>query len=139
MTHKNAQQRYMKVFIPVMILYAASCFVVPALLDLAQMPKALVYMLALIPAVCIGIGMWSQWRFSQEVDEYWRSLLSNAALIGLAFVMCVSAAWGFLEFFADAPHVSLFFVVPAFYGAFGIAHGVLAHRMGRSLSIEGEV
>ena len=130
MTLKQAHRRYMTVFIPSMLIYVISCFTVETAIEKNQFPLAVSYALALIPAACMLVWMWGHWRFVREIDEYLRWIQIQAVLVGLACIMSISAGLGFLQLMADVPYISLFWIVPGFYFAYGIAAMVLGWRAG---------
>jgi hypothetical protein len=58
-------------------------------------------------------------------DEYLRMLEIRKALIATGVTMSIAAGWGFLEIYADAPHLPLFFV-PVIWFA-GLAVGAVVN------------
>ena len=59
--------------------------------------------------------------FMGEVDELQRRMQSEAMLIALATVGFSSFAWGFLEEWAQFPHIPLIWVLPAIIAVWGVA------------------
>jgi hypothetical protein len=128
MTNKQASTRFMKIFIPTMILYSVSCFAVPEILKMSDFAKPIVYAISLIPALCIGVALWAQWRQAMEVDEYMRHLQLRAMVFSLGCILAVSAAIGFLQFYAGLENFSVFFAIPAFYVFHAMGMFVLTRR-----------
>ena len=128
MTNKQASIRFMKVFVPTMILYSVSCFAVPEVLKMSDFAKPIVYAISLIPALCVGIALWAQWRQAMEVDEYMRHLQLRAMVFSLGCILAISAAIGFLQIYAGLNNFSVFFVIPAFYIFHGIGMLALTRR-----------
>lgn len=79
-----------------------------------------VYAIAALPALPVAGMMMAVLKQMNSSDEFVRALLAKRFVIaaGLTFVGC--AVWGFLESFAQAPHVELWLVFPAFWAAFGL-------------------
>jgi len=130
MTQKQAHRRYMKLFVPAMAMYLLSMFGISFARKNATMPEPLLYGLAFIPAVFILIWIWGHMRYITELDEYLRGLQVRAIMFGMAVIMAFSTVWGLLEELAAAPAVPIFFIVPGFYFAYGLAYVVIGKRAG---------
>lgn len=130
MTQKRAHRRYMKLFIPAMAMYLLSMFGISFAKENTIMPEPLLYGLALVPAIFILIWIWGHMRYITELDEYLRGLQVRAVLIGMALVMAFATVWGLLEELAATPAVPIFYIVPGFYFAYGLAYLVIAKRAG---------
>lgn len=121
MTNKKARIRYFKIFFPAMIGYVISCFGVAKLIDKSADPTPLTYGLAFIPTMFVFLWVWSHARFILEMDEFARMIQIKSILYGLIGLMALTTAWGFLEIYAQAPAVPIFYVLPGFYFCYGIA------------------
>ena len=121
MTNKQAKARYFKIFIPAMIGYLFSVFGVSALIDKSADVSLLTYGLALTPAIFVFIWVWSHARFIMEIDEFGRMLQIKSILYGLIALMGFTTAWGFLEIYAQAMQIPIFYVLPGFYLCYGVA------------------
>ncbi len=130
MTQKRAHRRYMKLFVPAMAMYLLSMFGISFAKNNATMPEPLLYGLAIVPAIFLLIWIWGHMRYITELDEFLRSLQVRAVLTGMALVMAFSTVWGLLEELAAAPAVPIFFIVPGFYFAYGLAYVVIGKRAG---------
>lgn len=103
-----------------MSLYAVLVFAVPMAREAGLLPGPTIYAAALLPSIPVAGVMWAALRLMARSDEFVRALLAKRFVIasGIAYVLC--AAWGFLETYANAPHVPSWMVFPVFWGAFGI-------------------
>ncbi|MGH6950760.1 MAG: hypothetical protein ACREH4_07795 [Vitreimonas sp.] len=87
-----------------------------------DLPQWLVIVLALAPVAPMLMMLRSYLVFLRAIDEFQRRLQSEALAIAAAISLFASFAYGFLEEWADFPHVPLIWVFPAFAFVFGIAH-----------------
>lgn len=101
-----------------------------ALVMKATHPPAVVrYVMALVssaPAVgtIIALGLY----LAEEPDEFRRRLLAEAMLWGVGVIMVLTTVWGFVEMFADGPHLLLALIFPIFMVAQAIAYALLQRR-----------
>ncbi len=128
MTNKDARKRYFKIFIPAMLGYVVSIFGVSKLIDKSADVTVFTYGLALVPAIFVFLWVWSHARFILEVDEFVRMLQIKSILYGLVALMAITTAWGFLEIYAQVPAIPIFYVLPGFYGCYGIAAMIIGTR-----------
>lgn len=89
----------------------------------------LVYLLAALPALpligsLIVVGLY----IAEESDEFERSILIQSTLWGFGGALAVSTIWGSLEDFANAPHISTFYVFLFFWIFMGISQPFIRHR-----------
>ena len=66
--------------------------------------------------------------YARALDEFQRRLQTEALIVAIAVVLSGSFAYGFLEEWANFPHVPLIWVFPAFSFVFGVAHIVIRRR-----------
>ena len=130
MTQKTAKKRYFKTFVPTMIGYVLSIFGISWAEDSGHLSAPAIYILTLIPIICIFAWMWSQWRYVKELDEYLSKLQTEAMMIGLMIVVAIATGWGLMELMADVPRIPIFFAGPGFYLIYGLVYMVLAKRAG---------
>jgi len=89
----------------------------------------IVYVLAVLPAIpLIGsiaiVGLY----IAEESDEFERSIVVQSMLWGFGGAFAVSTIWGFLEEFAKAPHLSIFYVYVFFWIFMGISQPFIRRR-----------
>lgn len=130
MAQKNAYRRYLRIFIPAMILYLVGVFGISWADDQGYLSKFWLLFLTLIPILAIFGWMWGQWRYVKELDEYLRRLHTEAMMIGLMIVTAIASGWGLMELMTDVPRIPIFFAGPGFYLIYGIAYTVIAKRAG---------
>lgn len=63
-----------------------------------------------------------------RIDEFQRRIQTDAILIAAAIVGFGSFAYGFLEEWADFPHLPLIWVLPALIGTWGLAACIVRMR-----------
>jgi hypothetical protein len=132
---KQANKRYRRVFIPVMIVYSLLCFATPFLfVAMSPPPKWLVGAAAILTASPIAIVFWVLGRFLKETDEYMRQVQTQAILTGGAITLSLAVAWSFLELYQVAPRSEHFpamiMVGPAFFLFYGLSAWVQHMRRG---------
>ena len=128
MANKLARKRYFQIFIPAMIGYIISIFVIDYITDNVETAPIVTYTLALVPAVFVFIWVWSHARYVLEVDEFVRFLQVKSMLAGWVMLMVLTTAWGFLEMFANAPAAPIFYVLPGFYLCYGISSIIIGRQ-----------
>ncbi len=138
---RQANRRYLRVFLPVMVLYGILCFAGPYYLASLDAPATWLFAtLAVINALPIVVVFWVMARFLRETDEYTRRNQSEALLTGGAITLSITFFWGFLEQYQVIPkweYVSvMMLVVPTFFACYGIAAFYQARQRGDSLSCE---
>ena len=87
------------------------------ILDSVEPPGT--WLLALAVAGQIAGQIWATLVFIQESDEYVRAITAKRFIIAAGAAMALFSAWGFLESYADAPHVPGWMIYPLFWVAFG--------------------
>ncbi|HEX7761410.1 MAG TPA: hypothetical protein VF459_18030 [Caulobacteraceae bacterium] len=124
-----ALKRYQARFWPTMIVYALVLWGAIHLLQTGHPAGLTKYALAVAPAVPTLAVIAILGRYLvEETDEFRRMLTVQSMLWGLAFILAVTTVWGFLEGMADAPHIPMFYVFPAFCAGMGLSQPFLAWR-----------
>ena len=116
-----ATRRYKKRFFIAMGCYVALLFSTVFLLKHHQIDHLLVIALAILPslpivATIVIVGLY----LKEERDEFQRSVLERAMLWATGCVLAVSSVWGFLEMFAELPHLPSFYIFPGFWFLVGV-------------------
>lgn len=124
-----AARRYMKRFIPSMLLYVV--VLTASLVAIGQFrPQGpLLWALAVAPAlpilaVIVVMGLF----LVEETDELPRLVMAQSMLWGIGITLAVATVWGFLENADLVPHLSSFLMFPLFCGAMGIAQPFVWRR-----------
>jgi len=127
-TARYARRRYMREMAVAAVLYVglvlAAAFVIRNL-DTPQWVRIILSLLPVAPALMM---LRAYLTYLNALDEFQRRLQTDALLISAGIVMFGSFAYGFLEEWADLPHLPLIWVFPLFAFIFGIAHGIIRHR-----------
>ena len=65
---------------------------------------------------------------AEESDDFERSIIVQSMLWGLGGALSVSTIWGSLEDFANAPHISTFYIFLFFWIFMGISQPFIRMR-----------
>jgi hypothetical protein len=121
---------YLIRFFPLMIAYGVILSGVVFLFSRGAAPAGpLRYLLAAAPGLPVVGVIWAMGAYvATEPDEFRRSLMVQALLWAMGVTLSVTTVWGFVENFADAPHLDLYLVFPLFMIAFGLAQPLVRLR-----------
>lgn len=89
---------------------------------------ALRVLVALLPALPALYGLHAFIIFFRSMDEYHRTVISEATLIATGAVGFLSFAYGFGRALADLPEIGMIWVLPAIVGGQGIAACFIRRR-----------
>jgi hypothetical protein len=125
----KAGRRYIHRFAPTMALYLFFLFIAKWGFRHLHPTGVVAYLLAILPALpLIGtlaiVGLY----IGEESDEFERSIIVQSMLWGLGGALSVGTIWGFLEDFANAPHISTFYVYLFFWIFMGISQPFIRRR-----------
>jgi xanthosine utilization system XapX-like protein len=129
MPKSKAERRYIYRLAPAMLVYVFLLFFAKWSLRHLHPNGIVVYLLAILPALPLIatlaiVGLY----IAEESDEFLRSILIQSMLWGLGGALSVGTVWGFLEDFAGAPHVSMFYVYLFFWIFMGISQPFIRRR-----------
>ena len=130
MIQKHAHRRYLKIFIPSIIVYLIGVFGISWAEDKSFLPPYTIYILVFIPILAIFAWMWAQWRYVKELDEYLSKIHTEAMMIGLMIITAIASGWGLMELMTDVPRIPIFFAGPGFYLFYGFASWIIRRRAG---------
>ncbi len=126
---KAAYRSYVRRVLPTMGLYVALIGAVPFLIEATHATGPLLWTIAILPAVPLIAVFGMIGRLLVELDdEYLRMLEVRKALIATGFAMAFASAWGFLEVYAHAPHLPLYYAPVAWFAGLGLGSAVNAIR-----------
>jgi hypothetical protein len=125
---KEAARRYRRDVAISGAIYVALVFGGALAISNLDPPHWAVIVLALLPVAPALMMLRAYLAFTRSMDEFQRRLQSEALLIASAVVVFGSFAYGFLEEWADFPHLPMIWVFPAFCGVWGIAHLIISRR-----------
>ena len=127
-----AYRSYLRRFVPTMALYVILVFVAPSLIRATNAHGPALWAIAALPSLPLVAVFWIIGKLLVELDdEYLRMLEVRKALIATGFAMSLASVWGFLEVYADAPHLPAFFIPIAWFAGLAVGamtNHVLAHR-----------
>ncbi len=93
-----------------------------------DLPQWAIIALSLAPLAPALMALRAYLVFYRSMDEFQRRVQSEALIIATAFILLASFSYGFLEAWAGFPHLPLFWVVPAFCVAWGVATSFVRRR-----------
>ena len=115
-----ASRAYLQRFAPTMLGYVVLVLLTPWLIRTFNATGPLLWALAILPALPIIAVFVLVGRYWLELrDEFIRLLEIRKALIATGVTMSLATAWGFLEIYADAPHIPTFYVPVVWFGGLG--------------------
>lgn len=130
-TFREANKRYRRAFIPVMVVYTVAVFGGSYLLKQFETPPTwLSAIVALIMAAPIGGVLWLMWRLTRETDEFTRQKQMSALAAGGMITAFISVVWGFLELYNVVPPMWTFLVGPIFFLTYGLVYCVGGRSLG---------
>lgn len=121
LSSKEGARRYRREVAISGVIYIALVFGGAFAISNLDLPRWAVIVLSLAPVAPALMMLRAYIAFTRSMDEFQRRLQSEALLVASAIVVFGSFAYGFLEEWADFPHVSLLWVFPAFCAAWGLA------------------
>lgn len=121
-------RRYMGNMAVASVLYTIFVFAGAYAIRNEDLPQWAVILAALAPLLPALLMLRAYVIFLNGVDEFQRRIQTDAILIAAGFVGFGSFAYGFLEEWADLPHLPLIWVFPALCGIWGIAACFLRMR-----------
>lgn len=125
---KLAGRRYRRDMAIAALIYVTVVFGAVFAIRNLELPHWLVVLLALAsfaPALLMLRAYLVYWR---SLDEFQRRVQSEALIVAAALVVFGSFAYGFLEEWADFPHVPMIWIFPVYSFVFGIAHRIIGRR-----------
>jgi hypothetical protein len=125
----KAGRRYIYRLAPTMAIYLVFLFIAQWTFHHIHPTGLIVYLLAVLPALpLVGslaiVGLY----IAEESDEFERSILVQSMLWGLGVALAIGTIWGSLEDFANAPHLSTFYVFLFFWIFMGISQPFIRRR-----------
>lgn len=124
-----ATRRYLRRFFPTMIAYVAALFGANWAIDAWQPTGVALVALSILPALPIVavIGVIGLYVI-EEPDEYLRQRIVTAMMVGLAVMLSLATAWGFLEESEVVPHVPAYWAFVIWCAAWGLAQCIIGLR-----------
>jgi len=124
-----AARRYVARFVFTMCAYAAALLVTDWELHRFHPTGALLYGLAVLPAIPIMVLIAIMGLYlSEEKDEFQRKMLVESLLWGLGAILSLTTVWGFLQLYAHVHPFQPFMAFPLFWFFQGVAAAALKWR-----------
>lgn len=130
---KPATRRYMRLFIPTMLLFLLASLGLAWLDRTTQTDNLVLAALAIVPIAALLSMFWLHWRYLRDLDEFLRQIQVKGLLFGAAVALGIATGWGYLESYADAPALSVFWLNPIFWMAYAVGVVGFSRREGVSL------
>lgn len=127
-TAKRVGRRYTRDMIVASVLYTVAVIAGAIAIDNYALPRWAVICLALAPLLPALLMLRAYVVFVNGVDEFQRRIQMEAIMVAAAIVGFGSFAYGFLEEWADFPHLPLIWVLPALIATWGLAACVIRWR-----------
>jgi hypothetical protein len=125
---KPASRRYRRDIAIAGALYVALVFGAVLIIRNYEAPQWARIVLALLPLAPALMMLRAYLVYLNSMDEFQRRLQTDALLVATGVIVFGTFAYGFLEEWADLPHVPLIWVFPVFAFVFGLTHIVIRHR-----------
>ncbi|MFN3583660.1 hypothetical protein [Phenylobacterium sp.] len=78
------------------------------------------WLLGLAVAAPVAGQLWATLALMRDADEFVRAVTAKRFIIASGLAMAIASAWGFVELYARAPHISAAMVYPLFWGLYGV-------------------
>lgn len=102
-----------------------------------QKPEGIVlYLLAPLPSMPIGYTFYALLKYLNNCDEYLRTAISKAVALATGATLFLTSFWGFLESFANAPHLMANLVYAIFWVSYAVITA-LGRFVFKGLSLDG--
>lgn len=121
MTPQRAKRRYFVGFSISMSLYVVLVFGVSLAIRRLGIEGPALYVLAVSPSLPLIYSIYVMGRYLMEMDEYQRAMQTRRMIAGIGATLSVCSVWGFLEIFANTPHLDLYLVYPMFCIFWGLS------------------
>jgi hypothetical protein len=112
----TAQRSYVVRCLVTALLCVAFTTVAALSFRFGHLSGGLAYLVAILPAFPImGMLVVTGLYLSEEKDDFQRELMVQSLLGGIGLTLATTTAWGYLEDFAHAPHLSMVWIFPMFW------------------------
>jgi hypothetical protein len=127
-TAKAVGRRYTREMLTAAAIYSVFVFAGAYAVGRLDLPRWAIIAASLAPLLPALLMLRAYTTFLRDIDEFQRRIQTDAILISAAIVGFGSFAYGFLEEWADFPHLPLIWVFPALIGIWGLAACVIRLR-----------
>lgn len=123
MTPEKAGFRFTVLYTPATLMFVFTNALMGPFLARADSPLFAHYIGAALTAFAVLVGSYAFARVMKDSDEYLRKLTFESLGVATALTLTFTAAYGYLMSYAEAPHMSLIFIVPLFATFFALTTG----------------
>lgn len=124
-----AGRRYVKRFVPTMLAYVVALFASVWALKHYHPDGLALVALSILPALpIIAIVVVMGLYLLEEQDEYLRARIVTAMLGGLALMLSITSAWGFMEEAGVLPHMPAYFAFILWCAGMGLTQCAMGLR-----------
>ena len=124
-----AGRRYLKRFFPTMTAYVVALFGATWALRHYEPQGIALVLLSILPALpIIGVIAVLGLYLVEETDEYLKARIVTAMLVGLALMLSITSAWGFMEEAGVLPHLPAYFAFIIWCAGMGLTQCAMALR-----------
>ena len=136
-SYAEIKKQYRRGFAISMVNYVINIVFVTAFINSnPELPQYGKYILAMIPSIPIGASLLVLMRYLNNCDEYLQAAMGRLFIITTLITLFLSTFWGFLEAFANAPHIELYWVYVVFWALYGTI-AFLGKHFFKNLNIDG--
>ena len=119
MAMDTAHRRYVTRTIAFMVPYALiNMAAISGAFDDRSRPGS--WLLGLVVAAPVAGQIWATLALMHDADEFVRVLTAKRFILASGSAMAIFSAWGFVEEYARAPHVSGFMIYPLFWLCYAV-------------------
>lgn len=127
--HSAAGRRYLKRFVPTMTAYVLALFGATYALKTYQLTGIALVALSILPALpIIGVIGVIALYIAEETDEFLRQRVMVSMMIGLAIMLSLASAWGFLEESDLVPHLPAYWAFIVWCASWGASQCAMSLR-----------
>ena len=113
-----AVRAYVRRFSIAMTVYVAMVVAASLLSETRLGEGPAIWVIAVLPALPLLYVFYAMGRYlSEQSDEYVKMLEIRKALVATGVTLAVATILGFLEIYAEAPHMPLFFIPVIWFGS----------------------
>ncbi|WP_395644549.1 hypothetical protein [Terricaulis sp.] len=125
---KEAHGRYIRDMAVAAALYVGFVFVAALIIRNLHPPQWALVVLAVLPTAPALLMLRAYVVYLASMDEFQRRMQTDAIVISTGIVVFGSFTYGFLESWANLPHIEMLWVFPIFCMIFGVTHIVIRLR-----------
>jgi type III secretory pathway component EscT len=123
-TQTEVRKQYYREFWLSMFAYLIVTFAVGLFVKHGKPTGLLLYILAPLPSIPIAFNFLALLRYLKNCDEYIRNAITRVLVMAVGVTLFFTTFWGFLETFADAPHLMSNLVYAVFWFSYFVIYAI---------------